>query len=226
MAELTTEVGNGSKVYIYNPANSKALTSTAEGTMLASADAVVEDGRLTVSEDMAELTVTVDADGYYTFQSAEGEYLTAGDAVNVLTFEAAASEYSLWTVEEVEGGFYIKNAKANNKGTPLALEVYQSKYTVYTFQMWNTKAFLLQFYTRGVGGFTDTLSAGDQVVLYQPTHNMALSKRIVDTENKKNLAGTEVTLSGGGKLSGYTDADVWTVGVTADGAYTFAARRW
>lgn len=35
--------------------------------------------------------------------------------------------------------------------------------------------------------------------------------------------GTDVTLTNG-TLTGYTEADVWTVGVNADGSYTFSTK--
>ena len=228
LAQLTNEISDGSKVYIYNPKNAKVLTAEPSGNMLASADGVVEDGQLVVTEDMAELTVSVDADGYYSFQNASGEYLTCGTAANILTFEAAASEYSLWTVEaktDAEGaieGFFVKSVNGTNNGSQMALEYYKENYTVYSFQSYNTGAFMLQFFTTGSGGFTDTIAAGDQVLIYNPTNSVALSNVILDTEKNQDLAGTSLVLSNDDKLSGYTEADVWTVSVTDDGKYVFS----
>jgi len=56
MADLTTEIGNGSKVYIYNSKNAKVLTSTASGNMLTATDGTVTEDQLAVTEDMAELS--------------------------------------------------------------------------------------------------------------------------------------------------------------------------
>ena len=58
---------------------------------------------------------------------------------------------------------------------------------------------------------------GDKVVIYNPANMKALSTEYSSFYNK----GTDVTLTNG-KLTGYTDADVWTVGVNADGTYTFS----
>ena len=58
---------------------------------------------------------------------------------------------------------------------------------------------------------------GDRLVIYNPANNKALSTEYSGFYNK----GTDVTLTGG-KLSGWTQADVWTVGVNADGSYTFS----
>ena len=222
-AELLTELKDGDKVYIYNPKSAKVLTDTVSGTQLAGTDAVVENSQLTVTEDMTELSVSVDANGYYIFRNAAGEYLTADEATpNVLSFAAAASDYSLWELEEVEGGFYVKSVNGAKDGKQFYLECYKNNFTTYTFTSYNAKPFLLQFFTTGAGGFTDTIAAGDRVILYNPTYSMGLSDTILDTDKGQDLAGTELALSADGKLSGYTAANIWTVSVNEDGTYGFA----
>ena len=62
-----------------------------------------------------------------------------------------------------------------------------------------------------------SLSEGDTVVVFNPANMKALSTEYSGFYNK----GTDVTLADG-KLSGYTKADIWTVGVNADGTYTFS----
>ena len=57
---------------------------------------------------------------------------------------------------------------------------------------------------------------GEQIVIYNPANMKALSTEYTGFYNK----GTDVTLTNG-TLTGYTEADVWTVGVNADGSYTF-----
>ena len=61
------------------------------------------------------------------------------------------------------------------------------------------------------------LKNGDQVVIYNPANLKALSSEYSGFYNK----GTDVTLTGG-KLAGFTEADIWTVGVNDDGSYTFS----
>ena len=58
---------------------------------------------------------------------------------------------------------------------------------------------------------------GEQIVIYNPANMKALSTEYSGFYNK----GTDVTLTNG-TLTGYTEADVWTVGVNADGTYTFS----
>ena len=58
---------------------------------------------------------------------------------------------------------------------------------------------------------------GEQIVIYNPANMKALSTEYTGFYNK----GTDVTLTNG-TLTGYTEADIWTVGVNADGTYTFS----
>ena len=60
---------------------------------------------------------------------------------------------------------------------------------------------------------------GDQVVIYAPEYNKALSTTKTGYNNYYN-AGVDVTVAEG-VVSGYTNAEVWTVTVNDDGTYTF-----
>ena len=55
------------------------------------------------------------------------------------------------------------------------------------------------------------------MVVFNPANGKALSTEYTGFYNK----GTDVTLTGG-KLSGFAEADIWTVGVNDDGSYTFS----
>ena len=72
---------------------------------------------------------------------------------------------------------------------------------------------------RQSGIITDltTLQDGDTVVVFNPANGKTLSTEYNGFYNK----GTDVTLTDG-KLEGFTAADKWTLGVNADGTYTFA----
>ena len=56
-------------------------------------------------------------------------------------------------------------------------------------------------------------------MVFNPANGKALSTEYSGFYNK----GTDVTLADG-KLSGYTKADIWTVGVNADGTYVLHQR--
>ena len=62
------------------------------------------------------------------------------------------------------------------------------------------------------------IKAGDEVVIYNPANKKALSTTYDGYYNN----GTDVTINSNGTLSGVTTNDVWTVGVDAEGNYTFS----
>ncbi len=61
------------------------------------------------------------------------------------------------------------------------------------------------------------IANGDKVVIYNPAHGKALSGEYTGFYNK----GTDVTVSGD-TVTGFTDADVWTVIDNGDGTWSFA----
>ena len=91
-----------------------------------------------------------------------------------------------------------------------------AKNDVTTLQLRNTKA--EEVAKARQSGIVTSLSDGDTVVIFNPANNKALS-----SEYKGGFynQGTDVTPADG-KLTGYTAADIWTVGVNADGTYTFS----
>ena len=62
-----------------------------------------------------------------------------------------------------------------------------------------------------------TLQNGDKVVVFNPANKKALSS----VYNGFYNTGVDVELTGG-KLTGYTDAELWTVNRTESGTYTFS----
>lgn len=78
----------------------------------------------------------------------------------------------------------------------------------------------LQYTVSGSGepGDTAPIADGERVVIYPPAYGKALSAEYNGYYNK----GTDVTEESDGTLSGYTDADVWTVAENEDGTYSFS----
>lgn len=76
----------------------------------------------------------------------------------------------------------------------------------------------LQYTVSESGEVSAVPEDGDRVVIYAPAYNKALSAEYNGFYNK----GTDVTVESDGALSGYTDADVWTVAVNEDGTYSFS----
>ena len=219
---LTKAPADGAKVVIYYPADGFVLTSAASGKKLAGSAGTVSDGRLTITEDMAQLDVSL-SDGLYTFKNADGGYLTSGETGNSLSFADTESEYSGWKLEQqTDGSWYLVNAKAAYKGSVQALEYYRG-FTTYGVKADNA-LYKFEFYGPGKeeeeGPVTDLsqLKDGSSVVIYNPGNELAMSSNVLGSD--WYLAGDTVTIKDN-KAIDPADNLIWDVSVK-DGVYTFS----
>ena len=203
---------DGDKVVIYNPANLKALSTDYGGHYNKGTDVKLTDGKLTGYTKADIWTVGVNADGSYTFSTADGKKLSMGASYTSTPLDDVNTA---WQLEEAKtaGCYYIKNAVRGNY-----LEWYADKGNWSSFSKISDEALFAQaFFKVKESGIVTSLSAGDTVVIFNPANLKALSTDYGGHYNK----GTDVKLTDG-KLTGYTKADIWTVGVNADGSYTFS----
>ena len=61
------------------------------------------------------------------------------------------------------------------------------------------------------------IADGDQVVIYAPAYNKALSSKKTGFYN----VGTDITVEADGTVTGYSASDIWTVVANDDGTYSF-----
>lgn len=208
---------DGDTVLIYNPANTAALGAEASGTKLAGVTASAEGDQLAVAEGMAQLVVSVESDGSYVF-TLDGKYLTSGETGNSLSFADTLTDCGKWTLtQQTDGTWYLKNVGANYNGNYNQSLEYYKGFTTYGEKADNA-AYKMELYLVSSGaGSTGPLADGEKVVIYNPANLKALSTTYTGFYNN----GTDVTVADG-VLSGFTAADVWTVGVNEDGSYTFS----
>ncbi len=150
LSKLTEAPVDGSTLVVYHPTSNNVLTAEASGAKLAGVQARFYQEDMIKADEMAVLTVLVE-DDEYTFQNAEGKWLTAAATGNGLSFADEATEYSIWLapVQQEDGTWYIinKNAKyTNNQGETLdiALEYYKG-FTSYSIKN-NNNAYKFEFY--------------------------------------------------------------------------------
>ena len=209
----TAPLKNGDQVVIYNPANLKALSSEYTGFYNKGTDVSLTGGKLAGFTEADIWTVGVNDDGSYTFSTAEGKKLSMDEKYSSTPLDKA---HTAWTLEQAatEGCYYIKNV-----GRSSYLEWYAEKNNWSAFGTIgsNEALFAQAFFKIQKSGIVTSVSDGDQVVVFNPANGKALSTEYTGFYNK----GTDVTLTGG-KLSGYTKADIWTVGVDVEGNYTFS----
>ena len=210
--EPTALFKDGDKVVIYNPANSKALSSEYSGFYNKGTDVTIADGKLTGYTKADIWTVGVNADGTYTFSTADGKKLSMDASYGSTPLDKVNTA---WAIEKAatDGCYYIKNAVRGNY-----LEWYADKGNWSSYSRISDEALFAQaFFKVRESGIVTSLSDGDTVVIFNPANGKALSSEYSGFYNK----GTDVTIADG-KLTGYTKADIWTVGVNADGTYTFS----
>ena len=209
----TAPLKNGDQVVIYNPANLKALSTEYTGFYNKGTDVTLTGGKLSGFAEADVWTVGVNDDGSYTFSTADGKKLSMDEKYSSTPLDKA---HTAWTLEQAatEGCYYIKNV-----GRSSYLEWYAEKNNWSAFGTIgsNEALFAQAFFKIQKSGIVTSVSDGDQVVVFNPANGKALSTEYTGFYNK----GTDVTLTNG-KLSGYTKADIWTVGVNADGSYTFS----
>ena len=205
---------NGDKVVIYNPANMKALSTEYSGYYNKGTDVTLTNGKLTGYTDADVWTVGVNDDGTYTFSTADGQKLSMGAKFTSTPLNDVNTAWKI-SVAKTTGCYYIQNAVRGNY-----LEWYSSagNWSSYYDIGDNELLFAQAFYKIRESGIVTSLSDGDTVVIFNPANKKALSTDYAGTYYNQ---GTDVTLADG-KLTGYTKADIWTVGVNDDGTYTFS----
>ena len=209
----TAPLKNGDQVVIYNPANLKALSSEYTGFYNKGTDVTLTGGKLAGFTEADIWTVGVNDDGSYTFSTADGKKLSMDEKYSSTPLDKA---HTGWTLEQAatEGCYYIKNV---GRGSYLEWYAEKNNWSAFGTIGSNEALFAQAFFKIQKSGIVTSVSDGDQVVVFNPANGKALSTEYTSFYNK----GTDVTLANG-KLSGYTKADIWTVGVNADGSYTFS----
>ena len=202
----------GEQIVIYNPANMKALSTEYSGFYNKGTDVTLTNGTLTGYTEADVWTVGVNADGSYTFSTKDGKKLSMGASYGSTPLDDVNTAWKV-SAAATTGCYYIQNAVRGNY-----LEWYADKSNWSSYNKISDELLFAQaFYRVRKSGIVTSLSDGDTVVVFNPANGKALSTEYSGFYNK----GTDVTLADG-KLSGYTKADIWTVGVNADGTYTFS----
>ena len=203
---------DGEQIVIYNPANMKALSTEYTGFYNKGTDVTLTNGTLTGYTEADVWTVGVNADGTYTFSTSEGKKLSMAEKYTSTPLDDVNTAWKV-SAAATTGCYYIQNAVRGNY-----LEWYAEKSNWSSYGRISDETLFAQaFYRVRKSGIVTSLSEGDTVVVFNPANGKALSTEYSGFYNK----GTDVTLADG-KLSGYTKADIWTVGVNADGTYTFS----
>ena len=146
--------------------------------------------------------------------------MTVPNGTNVQLVDEAG-DYTLFELETAADGYYIKSVNAVYSGNAQYMEYYGGYFTCYKMGS-NTAIYTFQFFKipqveNHIVTDLSELTDGARVVIFNPANMQALSQNYTSFYN----LGVPVTNTDG-KLSGYGSTEVWTVGVNADGSYTFS----
>ena len=201
-------IADGDQVVIYNPAYSKALSSNYSGFYNQGTDVTVSGETVTGFTEAEVWTVTDNGDGTWSF-SYDGQNIGMGDSYTSMPLGEKNDKWEL--VENEDGTYYIKNTVRN------AYMEYQDNFGTWsgfhTIDVGSEGKFALKFFKVETSPF----KTGDQVVIYNPAYSKALSGNYSGFYNQ----GTDVTISGE-TVTGFTEADVWTVIDNGDGTWSFS----
>ncbi len=210
---------DGDQVVIYAPAYKMALSSEKVSTFYnAGVEIAGTEGELTGFGATEIWTVVDNGDGSYSFQQ-NGQNIGLAESYTSMDLGAA---YDDWEVISLGDGLY--NVKNTVRGNYMEWYAQYSNWSTYNASNAATDdQFQLSFYLVEEDP-TPTpdpeapIADGDQVVIYAPAYNKALSANYGGSYYNQ---GTDVTVGTDGSLSGYTDIDVWTVIDNKDGTYSF-----
>lgn len=228
-----TPIAEGEYV-IWAPAHNIALTDVKTGNYNVGDAVELKDGKLNVLATTTIWTVELDEEtGIYTI-SVDGKKLSMDDEETYLQFDMANAG---WIIEAVDGGYYVKNTVRQKYEKPYAIEWYAAKenWSTYHGISGSEDLFTLQF--TPVADVVVSTEAPEvpaeptpvtdietgNYVIWVPKYNIALSTEKV-TEGSYYNKGVEVTLTED-VLSGYTDAEVWTITNNGDGTYTISCSK-
>lgn len=213
-------IQDGDKVVIFNPANGKALSSDYAGTFYNQGTAVtLADGKLTGYTKADIWTVGVNADGTYTFSTADGKKLAMNAKNSSMPLDGDNPNWKI-TPAATKGCFYIQNTVRNNY-----IEWYADKgnWSSY-YNIGNNEALFAQQLYLVIDSGSETpdpepgptaLIKDGKYVIYNPGSGKAMSANATGTYYR---AGKDVTVTNG-KVDNPSADLIWTVSST-DGIYT------
>ena len=160
-----SELTDGAKVVIFNPANMQALSQNYTGFYNLGVPVTNTDGKLAGYGATEIWTVGVNADGSYTFSTADGKKFSMGASYTSTPLDDVNPNWNILPAATADC-FYIQNTVRGNY-----LEWYASKSNWSTYNKISDEAlFAQQFYLvvkeesqPAEGGLPE---AGDQVVIY------------------------------------------------------------
>ena len=208
-----SELTDGAKVVIFNPANMKALSQTYDGYYNTGVDVTNTDGKLAGYGATEIWTVGVNADGSYTFSTADGKKFSMGASYTSTPLDDVNPDWKILPAATADC-FYIQNAVRSNY-----IEWYASKSNWSTYTKISDEAlFAQQFYLvvkeEEQPAESGLPEAGDQVVIYNVSAEGVLAGQDDNTDSP-SITGVGAEIADG-KAVPENGARVFTVEKNGD----------
>ena len=208
-----SELTDGAKVVIFNPANMQALSQNYTGYYNLGVPVTAADGKLAGYGATEIWTVGVNADGSYTFSTADGKKFSMGASYTSTPLDDVNPNWNVLSAATADC-FYIQNTVRGNY-----LEWYASKSNWSTYTKISDEAlFAQQFYLvvkeesqPAEGGLPE---AGDQVVIYNVNAKGVLAGQDDNTDSP-SITGVGAEIADG-KAVPENGARVFTVEKNGD----------
>ena len=219
-----------------------AMGTTQNNNNRASVSATVDADTqtLTMTNDIQVITVENGAvDGTIALNVGTGYLYAASSTSNHLKTQTTNNENGSWSVEITATGVATLIAQGTNTRNWLRFNATNDPPIFSCYGSGQADIYLYEkvaddgstvYYTSVATGTTDPdepdeptgvteLKTGDQVVIFAPAYNKALSSVLVSGNYYQQ--GVDVTVADG-TVTGYGDTEIWTVTVNSDGTYSFA----
>ena len=209
-----SELTDGAKVVIFNPANMQALSQNYTGFYNLGVPVTNTDGKLAGYGATEIWTVGVNSDGSYTFSTADGKKFSMGASYTSTPLDDVNPDWNILPAATADC-FYIQNSARGNY-----VEWYASKgnWSSYTSIGSNEDLFAQQFYLvvkeeeqPDEGGLPQ---AGDQVVIYNLSAEGILAAQD-DNADSPSINGVGAVIADG-KATGGNGGVIFTVEKNGD----------
>ena len=208
-----SELTDGAKVVIFNPANMQALSQNYTGYYNLGVPVTAADGKLAGYGATEIWTVGVNADGSYTFSTADGKKFSMGASYTSTPLDDVNPNWNILPAATADC-FYIQNTARGNY-----IEWYASKGNWSTYNKISDEAlFAQQFYLvvkeesqPAEGGLPE---AGDQVVIYNVSAEGVLAGQDDNTDSP-SITGVGAEIADG-KAVPENGARIFTVEKNGD----------
>ncbi len=189
------------------------MGAAASGKKMSAVAAEVADNKVAVTEEMAQLLVTVEGDNY--IFTLDGKYLTSAATGNGLSLADELTDCGKWTITAaVDGAWYIKNVGANYNGNYNQALEYYSGFTTYGIKetaIYQMQLFLIEKAESGSnnGKITsaDQFVSGTYVMVTEPGYAPGVLDGTWVSAVQPVVSGDKVTDAQGG---------IWTLTVNGN----------